>query len=101
MNDDSKECAATPAATLEAQVMSESVPKSEREWWAKSEIERLRKLELENINLMRTIGYICVECGDNDGEVMIRNSTLQTYDRFTITRTDLPRGGVLIRATPE
>lgn len=101
MIDDSKECAATPAATLEAQVMSASVPKSEREWWTKAEIERLREIESENESLRRTIGYICVECGDNDGEVMIRNSTLQAYDRFTITRDDLPRGGVLIRATPE
>lgn len=35
---------ATSAAELERQMMSESVPKSEREWWAKQEIERLREV---------------------------------------------------------
>ncbi len=32
----------TPATTLEQQIMDSSFPKSEREWWAQGEIERLR-----------------------------------------------------------
>lgn len=37
---------ATPAAELERQMLSYSVPKNEREWWAMKEIERLRALTL-------------------------------------------------------
>lgn len=42
--------AATPAATLEEQIMSETVPKNEREWWAHREIEALR-LSLDGTRL--------------------------------------------------
>lgn len=38
-------CQATPAKELERQIMSASVAKNEREWWAAREIERLRNLE--------------------------------------------------------
>ena len=37
-----KEYQATPAATLEQQIMDPNFPKNEREWWAADEIERLR-----------------------------------------------------------
>lgn len=37
-----KEYQATPAATLEQQIMNPNFPKNEREWWAADEIERLR-----------------------------------------------------------
>lgn len=39
---DDAACEATPASELERQIMSPSVPKNEREWWAAREIERLR-----------------------------------------------------------
>jgi hypothetical protein len=38
---DNTPCKATPTATLREQVMSHNIPKSEREWWARREIERL------------------------------------------------------------
>lgn len=34
--------ASTPPATLEQWIMDGNVPKNEREWWAKKEIDRLR-----------------------------------------------------------
>jgi len=40
-DDLNKERAATPAADLERQIMSPSVPKNEREWWAARHIEAL------------------------------------------------------------
>ena len=43
--------AATPAAELERQIMSWSVPKNEREWWALHEIERLRERNAE-VNML-------------------------------------------------
>lgn len=39
------ECSAsTPRAELERQIMDASLPKNEREWWARGEITRLRSL---------------------------------------------------------
>jgi hypothetical protein len=43
MIDEKKAQQATPAADLETQIMSHCVPKSEREWWAQREIDRLRR----------------------------------------------------------
>lgn len=34
---------ATPDLILERQIMDSNVPKNEREWWARNEIERLRE----------------------------------------------------------
>ena len=49
MSDSDAKCyAATPAATLEQHIMDCRIAKSEPEWWAKCEIERLRA-ELEQI----------------------------------------------------
>lgn len=42
MSDDRKQYEATPAATLEQRVMDPRIEKSETEWWAHREIERLR-----------------------------------------------------------
>ncbi len=42
MSDETKAYQATPNATLEQQIMDSRIPKSEREHWAKREIERLR-----------------------------------------------------------
>ena len=42
MIDDKKPFQSTPAATLEQHVMDARIAKSEAEWWANREIERLR-----------------------------------------------------------
>ncbi len=42
MNDDQKCCQATPAGTLEAVFMNCNTPLSEREHWARNEIEQLK-----------------------------------------------------------
>jgi hypothetical protein len=42
MSDDKKPFQSTPAATLEQHVMDARIAKSEAEWWASREIERLR-----------------------------------------------------------
>ena len=55
-----KECAATPEADLEQHIMDSRIPKSEAEWWAKREIERLRS------TLNQALGII-VEFGDLNG----------------------------------
>lgn len=41
---DQQPIAATPKAKLEQEIMDSRVPKNEREWWARGEIERLREL---------------------------------------------------------
>lgn len=41
MSDEKKAAQATPNATLEQQVMSACIAKSEREWWAKHRIDAL------------------------------------------------------------
>jgi hypothetical protein len=50
-----KPCEATPDATLEEQVMSHSIPKSEREHWAQREIERLRKELQEHKDVLKEL----------------------------------------------
>lgn len=54
MSDDAKPFLATPAATLEQHVMNPTIAKSETEWWAASELARLRaRVEvLENLRLV-------------------------------------------------
>jgi|688.fasta_scaffold997684_3 hypothetical protein len=42
MSDDKKPFQSTPTATLEQHVMDARIAKSEAEWWANREIERLR-----------------------------------------------------------
>jgi hypothetical protein len=42
MSDAEKAYQATPASTLEEQIMNPCIAKNEREWWAAAEIERLR-----------------------------------------------------------
>ena len=42
MSDEHKQYASTSAATLEAHILSVHSAKSEAEWWAQREIERLR-----------------------------------------------------------
>jgi len=42
MSDAEKAYQATPASTLEEQIMNPCIAKNEREWWAAVEIERLR-----------------------------------------------------------
>jgi hypothetical protein len=42
MSDAEKAYQATPASTLEGQIMNPCIAKNEREWWAAAEIERLR-----------------------------------------------------------
>ncbi len=39
----SKACAATPAASLRDRIMNPNIAKSEAEWWAAREIERLEE----------------------------------------------------------
>ena len=46
MSDAEKAYQATPAPTLEEEIMNPCISKNEREWWAAAEIERLRT-ELE------------------------------------------------------
>jgi hypothetical protein len=52
MSDDKKPFQATPAATLEQHVMDARIEKSEAEWWASREIERLRA-RVEVLELIR------------------------------------------------
>jgi hypothetical protein len=68
MIDDKKPFQATPAATLEQHVMDARIAKSEAEWWASREIERLRarvevleQLARESLNVLT-----CNEEDDND-----------------------------------
>jgi hypothetical protein len=44
MSDAEKAYQATPASTLEEEIMNPCIAKNEREWWAAAEIERLRAL---------------------------------------------------------
>ena len=44
MSDAEKAYQATPASTLEEEIMNPCIAKNEREWWAAAEIERLRKM---------------------------------------------------------
>lgn len=67
---------------------------------AAEQTARILALEHEVAALRQVIGYLCMERG-RDGEIMIGNGTLQRYDRFKIEKDETPRGGVLIRATPE
>ena len=43
MDDNRKSCTATPAKTLEERIMNPGIAKSDAEWWAMREIERLRE----------------------------------------------------------
>jgi hypothetical protein len=52
MSDAEKAYQATPASTLEEQIMNPCIAKNEREWWAAAEIEKLRAA-LEWINQQR------------------------------------------------
>lgn len=47
---DDKAGTATPAKELENQLMNPSDPKTEREWWAVREIERLREIEAKAVD---------------------------------------------------
>lgn len=62
--DPDKPAAATPAATLEKHIMDSGIAKSEAEWWAKREIERLRA-DLALLGPVTTPlnGQQCAECG--------------------------------------
>ena len=42
MSDAEKAYQATPASTLEEEIINPCIAKNEREWWAAAEIERLR-----------------------------------------------------------
>ena len=42
MSDAEKAYQATPASTLEEEIMNPCIAKNEREWWAAAEIEKLR-----------------------------------------------------------
>ena len=48
MSDAEKAYQATPASTLEEQIMNPCIAKNEREWWAAAEIERLNR-ELNDV----------------------------------------------------
>jgi predicted nuclease with TOPRIM domain len=48
MSDAEKAYQATPASTLEEQIMNPCIAKNEREWWAAAEIERLNR-ELDDV----------------------------------------------------
>jgi hypothetical protein len=53
MSDAEKAYQATPASTLEEEIMNPCIAKGEREWWAAAEIERLRAAleEIEQVAL--------------------------------------------------
>ena len=60
---------ATPADTLESQIMDSSFPKNDREWWAQREIERLRKIIIAARNLSDCLegGFVvCENCGEQE-----------------------------------
>jgi len=44
MSDAEKAYQATPASTLEEEIMNPCIAKNEREWWAAAEIERLNDI---------------------------------------------------------
>jgi len=52
MSDAEKAYQATPASTLEEQIMNPCIAKNEREWWAATEIKRLRAA-LRDIDQLR------------------------------------------------
>ena len=58
MSDDKKPFQSTPAATLEQHVMDARIAKSEAEWWASREIERLRARVEHLEREMRFIGRL-------------------------------------------
>lgn len=57
---EAKQCAAkaTEPEELERQLMSYSVAKNEREWWAVREIERLRAIECDLGNVLKAALYM-------------------------------------------
>jgi hypothetical protein len=65
---------ATSPQILEDQIMSSTVPKSEREWWATREIERLRKKCDRQATILRHLSpdrfaktyFIHAELGNKD-----------------------------------
>ena len=67
MSDIEKAYQATPAATLEQQIMDPNFPKNEREWWAAARIEQLeaalrgikwRSADRDNMEFAATITYL-------------------------------------------
>ncbi len=55
----------TPATTLEQQIMDSNFPKSEREWWAQGEIERLRSA----IEAIERIAFVTIDQYKDAGSV--------------------------------
>ncbi len=56
---------ATDPKELERQIMSHGVPKSEREWWAQGEIERLRSA----IEAIERIAFVTIDQYKDAGSV--------------------------------
>jgi hypothetical protein len=65
MSDDKKPFQATPAATLEQHVMDARIEKSEAEWWASREIERLRA-RVEVLETIRAAAQALIDFEDAD-----------------------------------
>ena len=56
MSDIEKAYQATPAATLEQQIMDPNFPKNEREWWAAARIEQLEAALLTGVCMLSEMG---------------------------------------------
>jgi hypothetical protein len=67
MSDDKPPMQATPASTLEQHIMDPRVAKSEAEWWASREIERLRarvaELEYAYSKCLAAVGGVQQDAG--------------------------------------
>ena len=57
-----KEYQATPAATLEQQIMNPNFPKNEREWWAAARIEQLEaEAKTRTLDYLGQVGQLSEE----------------------------------------
>ena len=85
MSDAEKAYQATPASTLEEQIMNPCIAKNEREWWAAAEIERLRdeveRLNERNAEYIGTIDRLRRRVAETDVEIERLRDVLKTAIR--------------------
>ena len=77
MSDAEKAYQATPASTLEEEIMNPCIAKNDREWWAAAEIERLKKEALFTADTVLP---------DKDAEIERLRAALREIDQQRYTR---------------